>query len=355
MPSVKTSKRTKCIVTGVILLLIVLLLCLIRCNDDKDEIQKPQTIESLNPEIVNDTTVIDTIDVDDESVVTECVNKKCYTSSKKKNVKKIITERKCDSSLEKTQTEDVKTEQIDYDKNETSNGSGIIGCSSIVKFSKSHEFRVGVKAGAGYSRISSLGGMFEDYSIRPHFNLKEKGNVVFRGGVFSTWQYGRIGAEFGIDYIHQTGKMEKTIEYQNVLETTKFSSDMVAPQLMFRFYPFKDIYMSVGTALAIPFHSKINYSTNKMGTVYKQQDELTSEHLNQTIKSRVQLMPSFKIGYLHRKTGIETALEYNYGISDLYHTRTNDYGIMERDNKSYYVGVSVGYSIELNKDRHEDK
>ena len=359
MPVETTSKRKKFIITGAILLLIVLLLSLLRCNDDKEGTQVPETAGSPGTESVTDTTDTDTLLVEDPDTVavnevTGHVRKKARVKSKKKIKKYAVTEKTTETS-EKSQPAEEHSQPLVHNNKAPRQDAEPKAIQTYDRFPKKHEFRAGLRAGSGYSRILSLGGMFEDYSTRPRFSMKEKGSIVFRGGAYSTWQYGRIGAELGLDYMHQSSTMEKNSYTTGLGESAKFSTDMIAPQLMFRFYPLKDVYMSAGAALAIPFHSDISYSTNRTGTVYRQQDELTSKHMNQSFKSRAQLMPSLKIGYLHRKTGLEASIEYNYGISDLYHTRANDYGFMERENRSHYIGLTLGYSIELNKDRHEDK
>lgn len=210
-----------------------------------------------------------------------------------------------------------------------------------------HQFRFGVRAGAGYSAITSLGGMTENYNMRPQFTQEEKGGITFRGGIFATWKYGRIGAELSVDYMRLTGSVEKNTIGPGLSEKTKVSCDVISPQLMFRFYPFRDFYMSAGALLAIPFHTSIDYTTNRTGTVYQQQENLKAMHLQESIKSRAHLMPSLKIGYTHPKNGLEAAVEYNYGITDLLRTLDNDYGIAERVNNSYYIGVSVGYAIKM--------
>lgn len=216
-----------------------------------------------------------------------------------------------------------------------------------IDLSPRHEFRIGIRAGAGYSAITSLGGMTESYNMRPQFTQDEKGGIVFRGGIFGTWRYGRLGAELGVDYMRLAGSVEKNTARLGLSEKTEISCDVISPQLMFRFYPFRNFYMSAGALLAIPFHTSTVYTANRTGTVYQQQDHLRALHLQESIKSRLHLMPSLKIGYVNAKTGIEAAVEYGYGATDLLRTIENDYGYTERTNNSHYFGVSMGYTIKL--------
>ena len=61
-----------------------------------------------------------------------------------------------------------------------------------------HLFRIGLRAGAGYSSISGLSSIIENYDIRPTFTMSERGGMNPRIGIFGTWQYRRLGAELGI-------------------------------------------------------------------------------------------------------------------------------------------------------------
>ena len=54
-------------------------------------------------------------------------------------------------------------------------------------------------------------------------------------------------------------------------------------------------------------------------------------------------------GGIYVYTGLEAAVEYDYGATDLLHTNKNEYGYTERCNNSHYIGVSIGYTIDLNK------
>ncbi len=212
-----------------------------------------------------------------------------------------------------------------------------------------HQFAIGVRAGVGYSSITSLGGMTESYNVRPQFTLKEKGSIVFRGGIFGTWRYGMIGAELGLDYLRLSGSTEKNTAAINLTEKMSVGCDALAPQLMFRFYPYDGFYMSAGAMAVLPFHTSVSYETSRTGTIYRQQDELAAKHLRETVSSNVQFAPALKIGYSDKKTGLEAAIEYDYGATDLLHTKKNEYGYTERCNNSHYIGVSIGYTIDLNK------
>lgn len=217
-------------------------------------------------------------------------------------------------------------------------------------FSHRHLFRLGLRAGAGYSKITGLGSIVESYDVRPTFTMEDRGGIVPRLGVFATWQYRRLGAELGVDYMRLSSKITEHKLPQNVTETTKFHYDFLAPQLMFRFYVFPKIYMGAGISAAIPFGSRhIDFSNDRNGQVYRQQAERTQDHLRESLKARVLFMPSVKLGFADPRSGLEAGIEYGFGLNDLLRTRSNDYSYQERKNNVQYVSFTIGYSLPLNK------
>lgn len=217
-------------------------------------------------------------------------------------------------------------------------------------FCHRHLFRLGLRAGAGYSKITGLGSIVESYDVRPTFTMEERGVVVPRIGIFGTWQYRRLGAELGVDYMRFSSKITEHKLPQDVTETTKFHYDFLTPQLMFRFYAFPKFYMGAGISAAIPFGSRhIDFSNDRNGQVYRQQAERTQDHLRESLKARVLFMPSVKIGFADPRSGLEAGIEYGFGLNDLLRTRPNDYSYQERKNNVQYVSFTIGYSLPLNK------
>ena len=217
-------------------------------------------------------------------------------------------------------------------------------------FSYRHLFRLGLRVGAGYSKITGLGSIVESYNVRPTFTMEERGGIVPRIGIFGTWQYRRLGAELGADYMRFSSKITEHKLPQNVTETTKFHYDFLTPQIMFRFYAFPKFYMGAGISAAIPFGSRhIDFSNDRNGQVYRQQAERTQDHLRESLKARVLFMPSVKLGFADPRSGLEAGIEYGFGLNDLLHTRSNDYSYQERKNNVQYVSFTIGYSLPLNK------
>ena len=218
------------------------------------------------------------------------------------------------------------------------------------RFPKTHRFRLGLSAGAGYSRITGLGSIVEDYDTRPTYTIEEKGGFAPQVSLFGTWQYGRAGAELGAGYMRLSGSMTEHKQPQAVTETTRFHSDFIAAQLLFRVYTFPRFYMGAGMSAAIPFGKRnVDFSTDRTGQVYRQQAELTQDHLRETLKTRILFSPTLKLGYADPGNGLEVGLSYGFGISDLLHTRPNDYGYRERRNNVHHLSLTIGYSIPLDK------
>ena len=217
-------------------------------------------------------------------------------------------------------------------------------------FPPHHLFRIGLRAGAGYSSISGLSSIIENYDIRPTFTMSERGGINPRIGIFGTWQYRRLGAELNIDYTRISSKLTEHKIPENVTETTRFHYNFITPQVLLRFYAFPKFYMGAGISAAIPFGSRnIDFTNDRIGEVYRQQAERTQDHLRESVKARVAFIPTIKIGYVDVKNGLEAGLEYGFGFNDMLRTSANDYGYQERMNNLQTVSLTIGYSFPLGK------
>ena len=217
-------------------------------------------------------------------------------------------------------------------------------------FPPHHLFRIGLRAGVGYSSISGLSSIIENYDIRPTFTMSERGGISPRIGVFGTWQYRRLGAELNIDYTRLSSKLTEYKKPENVTETTRFHYNFITPQVLLRFYAFPKFYMGAGISAAIPFGSRnIDFTNDHIGEVYRQQAERTQDHLRESVNARVAFIPTIKIGYVDIKNGLEAGLEYGFGFNDVLRTSANDYGYQERMNNLQTVSLTIGYSLPLGK------
>ena len=217
-------------------------------------------------------------------------------------------------------------------------------------FPHHHLFRIGLRAGVGYSSISGLSSIIENYDIRPTFTMNERGGVNPCIGVFGTWQYRRLGAELSIDYTRLSSKLTEYKKPENITETTRFHYNFITPQILLRFYAFPKFYMGAGISAAIPFGSRnIDFTNDRIGEVYRQQAERTQDHLRESVKARVTFIPTIKIGYVDIKNGLEAGLEYGFGFNDVLRTSVNDYGYQERMNNLQTVSLTIGYSLPLGK------
>lgn len=217
-------------------------------------------------------------------------------------------------------------------------------------FPHHHLFRIGLRAGVGYSSISGLSSIIENYDIRPTFTMNERGGINPRIGVFGTWQYRRLGAELSIDYTRLSSKLTEYKKPENITETTRFHYNFITPQILLRFYAFPKFYMGAGISAAIPFGSRnIDFTNDRIGEVYRQQAERTQDHLRESVKARVTFIPTIKIGYVDIKNGLEAGLEYGFGFNDVLRTSANDYGYQERMNNLQTVSLTIGYSLPLGK------
>ena len=367
----KSNQKKRYILAG-IFLGIATLFGIERCVNDEPESE--QRIEqktadkapsqSSTPQVSSS---LDRTDVQKDSGRSYCVYNKL--GNVPRNVTSINTRRIKKSSMTR-KTASIKHEKKEPDNEPTNQKTGeyVLDNSmnsqpSIVQenpketpymrtysFPHHHLFRIGLRAGVGYSSISGLSSIIENYDIRPTFTMNERGGVNPRIGVFGTWQYRRLGAELSIDYTRLSSKLTEYKKPENVTETTRFHYNFITPQILLRFYAFPKFYMGAGISAAIPFGSRnIDFTNDRIGEVYRQQAERTQDHLRESVKARVAFIPTIKIGYVDVKNGLEAGLEYGFGFNDILRTSANDYGYQERMNNLQTVSLTIGYSLPLGK------
>ena len=367
----KSNQKKRYILAG-IFLGIATLLGIERCVNDEPESE--QRIEqktadkapsqSSTPQVSSS---LDRTDVQKDSGRSYCVCNKL--GNVPRNVTSINTGRIKKSSMTR-KTASIKHEKKEPDNEPTNQKTGeyVLDSSmnsqpSVVRenpketpsmrtysFPHHHLFRIGLRAGVGYSSISGLSSIIENYDIRPTFTMNERGGVNPRIGVFGTWQYRRLGAELSIDYTRLSSKLTEYKKPENITETTRFHYNFITPQILLRFYAFPKFYMGAGISAAIPFGSRnIDFTNDRIGEVYRQQAERTQDHLRESVKARVTFIPTIKIGYVDIKNGLEAGLEYGFGFNDVLRTSANDYGYQERMNNLQTVSLTIGYSLPLGK------
>lgn len=367
----KSNRKKRYILAG-IFLGIATLLGIERCVNDEPESE--QRIEqktadkapsqSSTPQVSSS---LDKTNVQKDSGRSDCVYNKLGNVSR--NVTSINTRRiKKSSMTRKTASMKHETKEPDNEPTNQKTGEYVLDNSmnsqpSIVQenpketpsmrtysFPHHHLFRIGLRAGVGYSSISGLSSIIENYDIRPTFTMSERGGISPRIGVFGTWQYRRLGAELSIDYTRLSSKLTEYKKPENITETTRFHYNFITPQILLRFYAFPKFYMGAGISAAIPFGSRnIDFTNDRIGEVYRQQAERTQDHLRESVKARVTFIPTIKIGYVDVKNGLEAGLEYGFGFNDILRTSANDYGYQERMNNLQTVSLTIGYSLPLGK------
>lgn len=203
----------------------------------------------------------------------------------------------------------------------------------------------------GYSVIGNLGALVEDGAIRPRYTMEENGALVPSIGVFALWRHDRLGVELAADYTWLSSTLKEHRQIGNIDEKTIFRYHVIMPQVAARLYLLSDLYMGVGVGMSIPLNSGgIDFSSNRTA-MFASVDELTREHLRETLRARLHVMPLLKIGYSSFKNGIEASLQYGYGFMDLIKTNENPYGYHKATNNSHLLLLTVGYTIPLTKQK----
>ena len=349
-----TPNTRRNVIRGIVALIIILiiLLCLRLCKHDKEEVPTPQPTPSASiPQ--------DTIKQDTATVFPKAWQK----VSKPKRKRKVIAASVLQPAKEVAVPEKKKTPQeqpkqqaiIEPEPDDVS-----IDTAEIIRepkqkriFSHKHYYqtRIGIRAGVGYSVIGNLGALVEDGAIRPRYTMEESGALVPSIGIFALWRHDRLGVELAADYTWLSSILKEHKQIGNIDEKTVFRYHVIMPQVAARLYLLSDLYMGVGVGMSIPLNpGGIDCSSNR-AAMFASVDELTQEHLRETLRARLHVMPLLKIGYSSFKNGIEASLQYGYGFMDLIKTNENSYGYHKATNNSHLLLLTVGYTIPLTKQK----
>ena len=349
-----TSNTRRNVIRGIVALIIILiiLLCLRLCKHDKEEMPTPQPTPSAS-------TPQDTIKQDTTTVFPKAWQK----VSKPKRKRKVITASVLQPAKEVAVQEKKETPQEQPKQQaiiEPEPDDIVIDTVETIRepkpkriFSHKHYYqtRIGIRAGVGYSVIDNLGALVEDGAIRPRYTMEESGALVPSIGVFALWRHDRLGVELAADYTWLSSTLKEHKQIGNIDEKTVFRYHVIMPQVAARLYLLSDLYMGVGVGMSIPLNpGGIDFSSNR-AAMFASVDKLTQEHLRETLRARLYMMPLLKIGYSSFKNGIEASLQYGYGFMDLIKTNENPYGYHKATNNSHLLLLTVGYTIPLTKQK----
>lgn len=349
-----TPNTRRNVIRGIVALIIILiiLLCLRLCKHDKEEVPTPQPPPSAS-------TPQDTIKQDTTTVFPKAWQK----VSKPKRKRKVIAASVLQPAKEVAVQEKKETPQEQPKQQaiiEPEPDDIVIDTAETIRepkpkriFSHKHYYqtRIGIRAGVGYSVIGNLGALVEDGAIRPRYTMEENGALVPSIGVFALWRNDRLGVELAADYTWLSSTLKEHKQIGNIDEKTVFRYHVIMPQVAARLYLLSDLYMGAGVGMSIPLNpGGIDFSSNR-AAMFASVDELTQEHLRETLRARLHVMPLLKIGYSSFKNGIEASLQYGYGFMNLIKTNENPYGYHKATNNSHLLLLTVGYTIPLTKQK----
>ena len=349
-----TSNTRRNVIRGIVALIIILiiLLCLRLCKHDKEEVPTPQPTPSVS-------TPQDTIKQDTTTVFPKAWQKVSKSKRKRKVIAASILQPAKEVAVqEKKETPQEQPKQQAFIEPEPDDI--VIDTAETIRepkpkrvFSHKHYYqtRIGIRVGVGYSVIGNLGALVEDGAIRPRYTMEENGALVPSIGVFALWRHDRLGVELVADYTWLSSTLKEHKQIGNIDEKTVFRYHVIMPQVAARLYLLSDLYMGAGVGMSIPLNpGGIDFSSNR-AAMFASVDELTREHLRETLRARLHVMPLLKIGYSSFKNGIEASLQYGYGFMDLIKTNENPYGYHKATNNSHLLLLTVGYTIPLTKQK----
>ena len=352
-----TSNTRRNVIRGIVALIIILiiLLCLRLCKHDKEEVPTPQPTPSAStPQdtIKQDTTTISPVSTKAWQKVSKPKKKrKVIAVSVLQPAKEVAVSEKKETPQEQPKQQAIIEPEPDDIVTDTAETIREPKPKRVFSHKHYYQTRIGIRASMGYSVIGNLGALVEDGAIRPRYTMEEKGALVPSIGVFALWRHDRLGVELAADYTWLSSTLKEHKQIGNIDEKTVFRYHVIMPQVAARLYLMSDLYMGVGVGMSIPLNlGGIDFSSNR-AAMFASVDELTQEHLRETLRARLHVMPLLKIGYSSFKNGIEASLQYGYGFMDLIKTNENPYGYHKATNNSHLLLLTVGYTILLTKQK----
>lgn len=349
-----TPNTRRNVIRGIVALIIILiiLLCLRLCKYDKEEVPTPQPTPSVS-------TLQDTIKQDTTTVFPKAWQKVSKPKRKRKVIaasvlqpaKEVAVPEKKETSQEQPKQQAFIEPEPDDIVTDTAETIREPKPKRIFSHKHYYQTRIGIRAGMGYSVIGNLGALVEDGAIRPRYTMEESGALVPSIGVFALWRHDRLGVELAADYTWLSSTLKEHKQIGNIDEKTVFRYHVIMPQVAARLYLLSDLYMGAGVGMSIPLNpGGIDFSSNR-AAMFASVDELTREHLRETLRACLHVIPLLKVGYSSFKNGIEASLQYGYGFMDLIKTNENPYGYHKATNNSHLLLLTVGYTIPLTKQK----
>ncbi len=352
-----TPNTRRNVIRGIVALIIILiiLLCLRLCKHDKEEVPTPQPTPSAStPQdtIKQDTTTISPVSTKAWQKVSKPKRKrKVIAASVLQPAKEVAVQEKKETPQEQPKQQAIIEPEPDDIVIDTAKTIREPKPKRVFSHKHYYQTRIGIRVGVGYSVIGNLGALVEDGAIRPRYTMEENGALVPSIGVFALWRHDRLGVELAADYTWLSSTLKEHKQIGNIDEKTVFRYHVIMPQVAARLYLLSDLYMGVGVGMSIPLNpGGIDFSSNR-AAMFASVDELTREHLRETLRARLHVMPLLKIGYSSFKNGIEASLQYGYGFMDLIKTNENPYGYHKATNNSHLLLLTVGYTIPLTKQK----
>lgn len=346
-----TPNTRRNVIRGIVALIIILiiLLCLRLCKHDKEEVPTPQPTPSAStPQdtIKQDTTTISPVSTKAWQKVSKPKRKrKVIAASVLQPAKEVAVQEKKETPQEQPKQQAIIEPEPDDIVIDTAKTIREPKPKRVFSHKHYYQTRIGIRVGVGYSVIGNLGALVEDGAIRPRYTMEENGALVPSIGVFALWRHDRLGVELAADYTWLSSTLKEHKQIGNIDEKTVFRYHVIMPQVAARLYLLSDLYMGVGVGMSIPLNpGGIDFSSNR-AAMFASVDELTREHLRETLRARLHVMPLLKIGYSSFKNGIEASLQYGYGFMDLIKTNENPYGYHKATNNSHLLLLTVGYTI----------
>lgn len=229
--------------------------------------------------------------------------------------------------------------------------------SSFAEAQYFQEITYGLHVGANQSTVNNIEPTLIPQGIYTGYSTKENPAIGITAGFFINWKKNYdslMGIEADVSYSNQS----PVFTYENIKGlqyNLKFNYNYVDAGVLFKFYPFQNLYIGLGPTLALNVSpNDLTYTSNgdtKPGGITFESDAVVQKVLKESLEGNNFFKATFGLGY-EFNSDIIIGVRYHLGLSDAIETKGNGFRFTETDNKFNSFSVRIGYRFHFDESRN---
>lgn len=207
--------------------------------------------------------------------------------------------------------------------------------------------QVGIKAGAGFTKITDLSKVLVSESYYTGYTFENSGLWGFTGGIYINYKLGEsISAIYSEISYAQVGNKLHYSDIDGLIYDFILKYNYLNLELWYKVYLLQGL--SVGLGPRIGFNltpGDLFYTSN--GELLYGPDIRIQQQMRDVLKGRTNFSLGVSLGY-EFSNGISIDARFYYGVSDVMETEVNNFHFIENTNASRVLQITLGYAIPYN-------